>query len=144
MGKSSRGISDERGQMAVELAVVTPIILLVLVIIIDMLIYANECARFDHLAPQQVLAHASSSSSGSYDLEARRGDIESALGSEFSKNGSWVSVERVDADAFLASTSAFRCVFHFVPWPFSLSTSPPSIEHACTLVVDPYTPSELL
>lgn len=40
----------ERGQMAVELAVVTPVILLVLVIAIDMLVFAGECARFDHIA----------------------------------------------------------------------------------------------
>ena len=32
----------ERGQMAVELAVVTPVILLVLVIAIDMLVFAGE------------------------------------------------------------------------------------------------------
>lgn len=135
---------SEKGQMAVELAIVTPVILLMLVIIVDMLVYANECARFDHMAPQQILACAVSSPSNECDLDSRSAAIESALKPEFEKNGSWVNVECSDTGALLASIVVYRCVLHFVPWPFSLSDAPPSIAHEYVLAVDPYTPGELL
>lgn len=134
-------VQSEKGQMAVELAAVTPVILMILVIIVDMLIYASECARFDHLAPQSVLSHAVAVASSTED---RREAIESSLEAEFAKNGSWVSVEATDADVVLATMTNYRCVYHFVPWPLGLTGSPPTIEHACALTVDPYTPGELL
>lgn len=130
--------------MAVELAIVSPVILLMLVIIVDMLVYANECARFDHLAPQQILACATSSPSNGYALDSRRSTIESALDSEFRKNGSWVTVECSETDALLANVTVYRCVLHFAPWPFGLSDAPPSVKHACTLTVDSYTPGAFL
>lgn len=130
--------------MAVEIAVVAPIVLAILIVIVDMLVYANECARFDHLAPQRVLACAVSGSSDESGLDDRRAAIESALEADFNKNGSWVSIECSDAGAAFASMTTFRCTFHFMPWPFSLSSAGPSIDHACALVVDPYVPGELL
>lgn len=66
----------ERGQMAVELAVVTPVILLVLVIAIDMLVFAGECARFDHIAAQVVIAEGASPPTGEHDHESRLYAIE--------------------------------------------------------------------
>lgn len=136
--------TNERGQMAVEIAVVTPIILAILIVIVDMLVYANECARFDHLAPQRVLACAVSGPSDENGLDDRCAAIKRALKKDFAKNGSTVSVECSDAGAAFASMTTFRCTFHFMPWPFSLSGAGPNIDHACTLVVDPYIPGELL
>ena len=124
-GKHMRG---EGGQMAVELAIVAPIILVVLVIVIDMLVFAGECARFDHVAPQRVLAHA----------------IQAALEEDFAKNGSSVEVSCEDAGAALASMATYRCTFRFAPWPLSIAGAPALLEHECSIAVDPYTPGELL
>ena len=82
----------ERGQMAVELAVVTPVILLVLVIAIDMLVFAGECARFDHIAAQVVIAEGASPPTGEHDHESRLYAIEGALEIEFARRGSEVAV----------------------------------------------------
>ena len=87
----------EGGQMAVELAIVAPVILVVLVIVIDMLVFAGECARFDHVAPQRVLAHAASASMDGYDAGVRVDAIQAALEEDFAKNGSSVEVSCEDA-----------------------------------------------
>ena len=75
----------ENGQMAVELAIVAPIILVVLVIVIDMLVFAGECAHFDHVAPQRVLAHAASAPMDDYDAGVRVDAIQAALEEDFAR-----------------------------------------------------------
>lgn len=80
MATASKLACGENGQMAVELAIVAPIILVVLVIVIDMLVFAGECARFDHVAPQRVLAQAASASMDGYDARRPRRRHPSGLG----------------------------------------------------------------
>lgn len=135
---------DETGQMAVEFAVVVPIIMVVMVIVIDMMVFASECARFDQLAPQRVIALASSPGRDSYSAESRASAIQDALNSDFGKQGSSVEVSVDDASMPFASMSVFHCTFKFAPWPLSLASSPAVIEHACNFAIDPYTPGELL
>lgn len=144
MHTTCRGMCRERGQMAVELAIVMPIILIVLVIAIDMLVFADECARFDHIAPQRVLAHATSAPMDGYDPDTRTAAICAALEDDFAKEGSSVEVSREDAGVVLASMSVYRCTFRFAPWPLSIAGAPALLEHECSVAVDPYTPGELL
>lgn len=144
MHGSRERIRREGGQMAVELAVITPVILVVLVIAIDMLVFAGECARFDHVAPQRVIAQATSPPMDGYAGDARCAAIQSALESDFAKNGSSIEVTCEDAGAALASMVVYHCTFRFVPWPLSIAGAPASLEHGCSIAVDPYTPGELL
>lgn len=134
----------EGGQMAVELAVIMPVILIVLVIAIDMLVFAGECARFDHIAPQRVLAQAVSAPVDGYAGDARVAAIQSALEGDFTKNGSSVEVGCEDAGVVLSSMVVYRCTFRFAPWPLSIAGAPALLEHSCSVAVDPYTPGELL
>ena len=142
MATASKLACGENGQMAVELAIVAPIILVVLVIVIDMLVFAGECARFDHVAPQRVLAHAASAPMGGYDAGVDA--IQAALEEDFAKNGSSVEVSCADAGMALASMATYRCTFRFAPWPLSIAGAPALLEHECSIAVDPYTPGELL
>ncbi len=137
-------LSHENGQMAVELAVVMPIILIVLVIAIDMLVFAGECARFDHLAPQRIMACATSPAMDECAPEIRTSKIQEALEADFAKNGSSVEVSSEDAGQTLASMTIYRCTFRFSPWPLSIAGAPAMLEHECQLAVDPYPPGELL
>lgn len=136
--------SDESGQMAVELAVVMPVLLAVMVIIIDALVFTSECARFDQVAPQQIIACASSPPNSAYDMEARVAAVQAALEHDFAKRGSSVSVSCQDAGVPLASMTTFTCTFRFVPWPLSAAGAPAALEHTCSLSIDPYTPGKLL
>lgn len=144
MLQTREGRGREHGQMAVELAVVMPVILIVLVIAVDMLVFAGECARFDHIAPQRVLAQAASAPMDGYELGARTAAIRAALESDFTKEGSSIEVSYEDAGVALASMSVYRCTFRFAPWPLSIAGAPALLEHECNIAVDPYTPGELL
>ncbi len=134
----------ESGQMAVELAVVVPVILLVVVIAIDSLVFTSECARFDHLACQHILACASSPDKSGYALDARAAAVQGSLEEDFAKNGSSVEVSLEDAGVSLATMNIFRCTFRFSPWPLSAAGAPMTLEHSCSFAIDPYTPGELL
>lgn len=134
----------ERGQMAVELAVIAPVILVVLVIAIDALVFVGECARFDHIAPQRVLAAASSAPAGGYDAAARLAEIQGMLDTDFAKQGSSVEVVCEDANIPLASMTVYHCTFRFAPWPLSVAGAPALLEHTVSLALDPYMPGELL
>ncbi len=144
MLQTREGRGREHGQMAVELAVVMPVILIVLVIAVDMLVFAGECARFDHIAPQRVLAQAASAPMDGCELGARTAAIRAALESDFAKEGSSIEVSYEDAGVALASMSVYRCTFRFALWPLSIAGAPALLEHECNIAVDPYTPGELL
>ncbi len=137
-------LSKESGQTAVEFAVVTPVILIIMVIIIDGMVFMSECARFDQLAPQHIIAYAVSPSRDGYAQDSRTTAIQGALNKDFEKQGSSVTVTAEDAGAVLASMTVYRCTFKFTPWPLSAAGAPAALEHTCTLAVDPYTPGELL
>lgn len=134
----------EDGQMVVELAVILPVLLIVLVIALDSLVFASECARFDQLAPQHVIALASSPAKDGYALDARGAAVEAALTADFSRKGSSVSVSCEDAGMPFSSMSVIRCTFRFSPWPLSAAGAPAALEHVCCIAIDPYTPGELL
>jgi Flp pilus assembly protein TadG len=51
-------LREERGQMAVELAALMPVILVSLVILWNLARYVSACVLFDRVAPDAVLAEA--------------------------------------------------------------------------------------
>lgn len=137
---------SERGQMTVELAVVLPVIVVVMVIAIDCLVYIGQCARFDNLAAQRVIALANSPGSESYETEARVEAVEEALSEDFSD---WDQTVEVECDSS-GGADVYRCTLSFPPWPLSASGGslfgtaiPAALEHEYALAIDQYTPGDL-
>lgn len=52
------GLREERAQATVEMAVVTPVLLVLALIAYNIMIFAGAVARFDRVVPDIVLAHA--------------------------------------------------------------------------------------
>ena len=52
------GLREERAQATVEMAVVTPVLLVLALIAYNVMIFAGAVARFDRVVPDIVLAHA--------------------------------------------------------------------------------------
>ena len=134
--------------MAVELAVVLPVIIVVMVIAIDCLSFVGQCGRFDNLAAQHVLALAVSPGSESYGVSERAADVASALEADFPSSVHTVSVTADEG----ASTGAvtFTCTLSTVPWPLSAGSGsllgmeiPASLDHDFAICVDCYTPGDL-
>lgn len=140
----------ERGQITVEFAVVMPVILLVMVIAIDCMVFIGQCARFDNVVPQRIIALATSPASGEYELETRVSAVTTALEDDFSTLGQTVTVEYEQSDALLDGTVVFTCTLSMPPWPLGNAGAtlfgtriPLALTHECTFAIDPYTPGEL-
>ena len=123
-------LREERAQATVEMAVVTPVLLVLALIVYNVMIFAGAVARFDRVVPDIVLAHAvapggegdESSADASatvqtqilnamegYDLQI---EVSSEQGAEASDGG------------LLSLSGTFRtytCTMHYEPWPTSLS-----------------------
>ena len=52
------GLREERAQATVEMAVVTPVLLVLALVAYNIMIFAGAVARFDRVVPDIVLAHA--------------------------------------------------------------------------------------
>lgn len=147
-----RCVANESGQMAVELAVALPVLLVAMVIATDLLVFTSECARFDHLAAQAVLAQGTSPGKGEYELETRASNIQAALSESFAGEGMEVQVsQQAQAGFAMWQTCAFTCTFKMAPWPFKRGSLdvfgaqvPLSLTHDYTLAVEPYTPGKIL
>lgn len=51
-------LREERAQATVEMAVVTPVLLVLALIVYNVMVFASAVARFDRVVPDIVLAHA--------------------------------------------------------------------------------------
>ena len=63
-------LREERGQMAVELAALMPVILVSLVILWNLARYVSACVLFDRVAPDAVLAEAAAAGAEDGSVEA--------------------------------------------------------------------------
>lgn len=145
-------LANESGQMAVELAVALPVLLLALVIVLDVMSFMGECARFDHLAAQAVLAQGTSPGADDYDIGQRAARVQAQIAESFAGGGSVVSVEahKKGGVAFW-ETYEFTCRMEMAPWPFAHGSLevlgahvPMALAHERSLAVEPYTPGRLL
>ena len=140
----------EHGQMAVELAIVLPVIVAVMVVVVDCMVYLGQCARLDHLAPQQTLAIAASPARELYSPEDRVVAVEEALQAEFPSDEVIISVSSENAGVALSSMEVYTYSLRMSPWPLSRGGTvlfgmrvPVYLEHEYSFAFDPYTPGEL-
>lgn len=154
MGVRRRGnavFRESSGQMAVELAVLIPVIVACALVVVNVMRYAELCARFDRVAPDAVLAHGVSPSGTTSSL-AGVDEVRSAIERGMSPMVCEVEVSVEDlmegaSGALLdlsAGTTRFTCTLVFRPWPSSVSIAgvgyqvPASIRHERKIVVDRY------
>lgn len=137
----------ERGQMTVELAVVFPVLLVVAVVAVNALLFFSECAAFDRVAREAVRVHATSPAYGQ-GLEQSRAQVaqtvEQALDQPY-------LASRVAVEGAAGGHARFTATLEFSPTLFGLGLKSsvfgvalPHLEHAVSLVVDPYKPGVLL
>lgn len=142
---------ESSGQMAVELAVLIPVIVVCALVVVNVMRYAELCARFDRVAPDAVLAHGVSPSGTTGSLagvDEVRSAIERGMGPmacevEVSVEDLMEGVDGALLD-LSAGTTRFTCTLVFRPWPSSVSIAgvgyqvPASIRHERKIVVDRY------
>ena len=146
-------IKGTDGQMAVELAVTMPVMIVVMVITVDLMVFLGDCARFDRVAPELVRAAVASPAvdgAGNVAGVVEAGLRESCGGEdrlEFhvsDEGGIYAGGTRGGSGTLISlvpQPHRYRVVLEYTPWPFkrgAFGFSPGPLTHEKTYVADPY------
>lgn len=152
-------LHEERAQATVEMAVVTPVLLVLALIAYNVMIFAGAVARFDRVVPDIVLAHAAApggegDESSIYASATVQAQIQNAMeGYDLQVE---VSSEQGTASSdggLLSLSGTFRtytCTMHYEPWPSSLSIAgvslgaPAVLTHERAVTVDQWRPGVVM
>ena len=144
-----------KGQMAVEMAVVMPILLALAGVTINLMIFLGDCARFDRVAAEAVRTQAASPSYSNYSSETRAQDVQALIALAFSSSDYLtvtVSVSEGAAGAgagseltlsLIPKKETYTCTLYYRPWGFGKSffgIEFSGISHTRQYVIDPYRP----
>ena len=139
------------GQMVVELAVAMPVLLVVALIVLNLMMFLEACARFDRVVPDIIMAVAvSPSNAGAHQEHALVEAISSALEGlsrvevAVRAEGSWSGGSADPGFSFAPHLVRYVCTLTYRPWPSGISVGgidagvPPSLEHERSFTVDRY------
>ena len=158
MGIRTR-LREERAQATVEMAMVTPVLLVLALIVYNVMIFAGAVARFDRVVPDIVLAHAAAPSGegdeSSIDASATvQAQIQDTMeGYDLQVEVSSEQGTAVSDGGLLSLSGTFRtytCTMHYEPWPSSLSIAgvslgaPAVLTHERAVTVDPWRPGVVM
>lgn len=145
----------QRGQMAVELAVLVPVIVVTALIVLNLCRFVEVCAAFDRIAPDAVISHGVSPA-GEQSALSSAGSVKACIEKALASSRCEVSVSVSGAEPVAVGRgltfpvspllTTYTCTLSYHPWPGSfviagVSFSPPvTLRHVRTLVVDRYRP----
>lgn len=149
-------LGEERAQATVEMAVVTPVLIVLALIAYNLMLFLSATARFDRVVPDIVIAQGVSPQTAGVDpgsvLDAS-GVIQAQLASAM--EGYEVEIEVSSSSSENASSSmlslvgslrTYRCTMRMRPWPSGLSIAgvelgaPAVLEHERAVTIDPWRP----
>ena len=149
---ATRTVIDERsGQMAVEMAVMMPVVIVMALVVFNLMRFIEVCALFDRVSFDAVVGEGVSPAgeqSSMASTESVQREIEASL-ARWDECEIEVSATKLGDDpsstlSLTAMLTRYECVLRFRPWPSSLSIagvsmgSPVALEHRRVLVVDRY------
>jgi hypothetical protein len=156
-------ISGSKGQAAVEMAVVMPVLLAVLGISVNLMVFLGDCARFDRVAAEAIRTEAASPGYNEYGSVGRADKVRSRIEASFSDSEhlsfsvaaseSGLGVNDADGGnsdigfSLLPHHETFVCVMNYRPWGFEDSffgIKFTGIPHTRSYVIDPYRPGVIL
>lgn len=152
-GDSRRGfVRDERGQMVVEMAVVTPVMIVVAIVCANLMWYLEAAARFDRLAPDVVMAVAVSPAGGeggsqehavTVALQEAMSDLR-GVSVTVSARVLWDDLSSGVGFTMAPHLTRYECTMYYEPWPSSLTVAgvqagiPARLERTKSFTVDRY------
>lgn len=146
---------DERGQMAVELAVVIPVAIVVALVVYNLCRFVEACATFDRVAPDAVVAQGVSPA-GEQSALSSAGQVKTCIEQALNMRSCEVSVavsgppDPVSGGGLTFPLSplltTYTCTLRYRPWPSGFVMAgvafrpPVALVHVRTLVVDRFRP----
>ena len=152
-------LREERAQATVEMAMITPVLLVLALIVYNVMIFAGAVARFDRVVPDIVLAHAvapgGEGDDSVVDASATvQAQIQDAMeGYELQIEVSSEQGTAATDGGLLSLSGTFRtytCTMRYEPWPSSLSIAgfslgvPAVLTHERAVTVDPWRPGVVM
>ena len=146
---------EDAAQATVEMAVVTPVLIVLALVAYNVMTFVGATARFDRVAPDIVVAHAiSPEGDGTGSLidasERIKGRLEEAMGNygvEIEVTGEDGDGTRGDGLISLdAGLRTYTCTMRFKPWPTDFTIAgvplgaPAFLKHERSVTVDPWRP----
>ncbi len=145
-------IAEERAQATVEMAVVTPVLLVMALIVYNLMVFASATARFDRIAPDIVLAHGVAPSGDGDEgtgvtTASIQGEIAEAMGDydvEVEVSVEQGSEQTEGLLSLVGAMRSYRCEMRYRPWPSNWSIAgvslgaPLELAHVRDVVVDPW------
>lgn len=143
-------LRSESGQMAMELAVLMPVVVVVALVVYNLARFVGYCATFDGVSLDAVLTQGVSPPGDQTELVAREA-VRDAIARSMDAHGTCeveVAAEpawRGGGNASLTTSpllTRFRCTLLFRPWPRSFALAgvafdmPLALRHERTLVID--------
>lgn len=148
-----------RAQAMVEMAIVTPVLIVLALISCNLMIFAAAVARFDRVVPDIVLAHAVSPAgmTGAAGGEDATATVADQIGQAMAGYDVEITVERSVGSgedggmlALVGALHTYRCTMSYTPWPGALSIagvnigSPLALKHVRETVLDPWRPGVVM
>ena len=152
-GRRVTSLASREGQMTVELAVITPVVIVVALVVLNLMGFVEACAAFDQVALDAVVAHGVAPSGEQSEGRAAsevRSAIEELLGRsdrcEVEVRTEPTSGTGQGSFAISPLLTRYVCTLTYRPWPRSVRfpgityEAPLALRHECSLVVDRYRP----
>ena len=148
-------LRDQRGQMAVEMAVVVPVCIVVALIVFNISRFVEACASFDRIALDAVISQGVSPP-GEQSATAAASQVQACIESALAMPNCEVSVGATGASAHSSGKglrfpvspllTTYTCTLRYRPWTHSfvicgVAFRPPvALTHERKLVVDRFRP----
>ena len=152
-------LREERAQATVEMAMITPVLLVLALIVYNVMIFAGAVARFDRVVPDIVLAHAvSPGGEGDDSVVDASATVQAQIQDTMEGYELQIEVSSEQGTAatdggLLSLSGTFRtytCTMRYEPWPGSLSIAgfslgaPAMLTHERAVTVDPWRPGVVM
>ncbi len=151
-------IGSDSGQMAVELAVVTPVVIVVALVVMNLMGFVEACAAFDQLALDAVVSQGVAPAGEQVlfaSVEQVRTSLVESLGREdrceVEVSAQSVNEGRKDTSLTVSPLlTRYVCTLSYHPWPRFLRMpgvtfeAPLALRHKRELVVDRYRPGVVI
>ena len=152
-------LREERAQATVEMAMITPVLLVLALIVYNVMIFAGAVARFDRVVPDIVLAHAvSPGGEGDDSVVDASATVQAQIQDTMEGYELQIEVSSEQGTAatdggLLSLSGTFRtytCTMRYEPWPGSLSIAgfslgaPAVLTHERAVTVDPWRPGVVM
>ncbi len=152
-------IEEDAAQATVEMAVVTPVLIVLTLIVYNLMLFMSATARFDRVVPDIVIAQAISPAgdSESGTVAASLSEVQRCV--QEAMDGYSLEIE-VSCEgegssgsgmlALVGTTRTYTCRMKYRPWPGGLSIAgvsmgaPSFLQHERKVVVDPWRPGVVM